>query len=116
MAYNSEHVATIADLKLVAQKAKDEANNITTSKLANDAVTTAKMANNSVTTAKLVDSSVTASKIADGVITRDKLETSLRNAYTIATDEEVEAMIAEVNTASDEEVDDLLDDIFGGGD
>lgn len=42
--------------------------NLTTTKLANDAVTEPKIASNAVTTAKLADDAVTAEKIADGVI------------------------------------------------
>ena len=58
--------AQIDDLEVTT--AKLAANAVTAAKIASDAVTTAKILDSNVTTAKIADSAITSAKIADGAI------------------------------------------------
>lgn len=85
--------AKIADSNVTTAKIADS--NVTTAKIADSNVTTAKIANDAVTNDKIADDAVDTAQIADGAVTADKLADDALDAYGFATQDGVEATIAD---------------------
>ena len=75
--------------------AKIADSNVTTAKIADSNVTTAKIADDAITSAKIADDAVGTDQIADGAVTADKLAEDALDAYGFATQDGVEATIAD---------------------